>query len=693
MEGQFEWKSATPESQGIVTSRLDALREALASRNTKAFLVLRNDQIVYEWYVAGHEAGKRHYTASLAKAIVGGTSLLLALGDGRLSLDDPATCYVPQWQNHPRKSRITIRHLATHCSGIEDAELSAEQRRQASQTRSLTDHHMSLPGWKGAFWRQEPDPFTVARDQAPVVFPPGSDYAYSNPGMAVLAYAVTASLRGAPYTDIRTLLRERIALPLGLGQSEWAVGYGKTFRADELPLVANWGGGDWTARAVARMGRLMLRKGDWEGRQLIERRWADAAVKPAGTPLPDRRIDPCAPASGLCWWTNADGAWPSVPRDAFAGAGAGHQLLLVVPSLNLIVVRNGGDLGSPFWAAAVEHLFTPLMAVFAGPCPPSPVISGIEWDPPETILRQCALRGRDGSDNWPVTWGRDNLLYTAYGDGWGFDEPPAPEKLSMGVAALEGAPPAHRGRNIPSNAEQKGMGRAGRKASSLLMVNGVLYMWVRNADEDGAHCQLAWSTDGARTWQWAGWEFEEFGYCIFLNFGRDYEASRDGYVYVYSHDGPSAYEPADRMVLARVPKASIRERAAYEFLMQLETDGRPSWSYNVARRGAVFAHPGRCLRSSVTYNAGLRRYLWWQQLPVEPYADTRFKGGFGVYDAPEPWGPWTTVFYVPSWDVGPGETGCFPAKWMSPDGRTVWLVFSGDDRFSVRRGTLLTGQG
>ena len=66
-------------------------------------------------------------------------------------------------------------------------------------------------------------------------------------------------------------------------------------------------------------------------------------------------------------------------------------------------------------------------------------------------------------------------------------------------------------------------------------------------------------------------------------------------------------------------------------------------------------------------------------------ADTRFAGGFAVYDAPEPWGPWTTAFFTEGWDVGPGETASFPTKWMSADGRTAHLVFSGDDHFAVRR--------
>jgi len=46
------------------------------------------------------------------------------------------------------------------------------------------------------------------------------------------------------------------------------------------------------------------------------------------------------------------------------------------------------------------------------------------------------------------------------------------------------------------------------------------------------------------------------------------------------------------------------------------------------------------------------------------------------------------VFFTKEWDIGPGEFSSLPTKWMHDDGRTVHLVFSGDDHFSVRRGTL-----
>jgi CubicO group peptidase (beta-lactamase class C family) len=81
------------------------------------------------------------------------------------------------------------------------------------------------------------DPFTISRDTAPVVFTPGEEFRYSNPGIAMLVYAVTAALRDAPQKDLRTLLRERVMEPIGVSDKEWSVGYGTTFKVDGLPLV------------------------------------------------------------------------------------------------------------------------------------------------------------------------------------------------------------------------------------------------------------------------------------------------------------------------------------------------------------------------------------------------------------------------------------------------------------------------
>ena len=248
-----------------------------------------------------------------------------------------------------------------------------------------------------------------------------------------------------------------------------------------------------------------------------------------------------------------------------------------------------------------------------------------------------------------------------------------------------------RGTNIRSpTGEAVGDGPNGKKASGLLMVESVLYMWARNADNS----QLAWSTDRGQSWSWADWRFAtSFGCPTFANSDRNYMGALDDFVYIYSPDSPSAYEPADRMVLARVPRDRIVDRSAYEFFETRDEQGRPVWTVNVDRRGAVFKHRGRCYRGGVTYSAALQRYLWCQILPgsnpgfERGKPDPRFAGGLGIYEAPNPWGPWRTVYLTDQWDVGPGESACFPSKWMSADGRTAYMVFSGNDCFSVRKAT------
>jgi len=341
------WKSAPPETQGFSSTKLDALRSGLAAQHTKAFLLIRNDTIVCEWYAADFSAAQKHGSASLAKALAGGVSFAVAMSDGRIALDDPASKFIPQWRDDSRKSRITLRQLGSHTSGIEDAEDGDQP-------------HNQLTAWKGDFWKRlavPNDPFTLARDRAPLIFDPGQKMEYSNPGIAMLTYCVTAALRDAPQKDIRSLLRERIMKPIGICDKDWSVGYGQTVEVDGLPLVSSWGGGAYTARAAASIGRLMLRGGDWDEQRLLDADAVRLTTSDAGTP------GPC----GIGWWSNNEGDFLKMPRDAFFGSGAGHQIVLVIPSLRIIAVRFGDAMPTPshephaFHEAYRQFLFDPLM--------------------------------------------------------------------------------------------------------------------------------------------------------------------------------------------------------------------------------------------------------------------------------------------------------------------------------------------
>lgn len=658
------WTDATPAQAGMSLARLTQARDYALTAGGSG-LVIRGGKRVFAW---GDESA-RYDLKSTSKSI-GVTLLGVALLDGKVRLDDPAIQHQPALGVPPESNRetgwlpsITLRQLANQSAGFEK---------------------------RGGY--------------GPLLFAPGTKWFYSDAGPNWLAECLTRVYA----RDLAEVMSERVFTPLGITSADivWRQHSYRPKEMDGLKRREFGSGFSANVHAMARLGLLYLRGGEWRGTRLLPADFVRLASAPApanrGLPEHDDSHGNASDHYSLLWWNNGDGTIPGVPRDAFWSWGLHDSLILVVPSLDLVVARAGP---AKSWArtAGGEH-YDPLKpfleslvaacrefetrgrttsaAPLTPPYPPSPVIARIEFAPPTTIIRHAR-----GSDNWPLTWGDDDALYTAYGDGQGF-EPFVPAKLSLGFARVTGGPTDFRGVNLRTpTGEFRGDGRSARKASGLLMVDGVLYLLARNLD----NAQLAWSRDRGVTWTWADWKFtESFGCPTFLNFGPNYAGARDGFVYLYSPDHASAYEPADRMVLARAPRTQLADAAAYEYFVALDARGTPTWSRDVSRRGAVFTNPGNCYRGGVTYNAALRRYLWCQILPHSTHPQgMRFQGGFGIYDAPEPWGPWTTAFYAPDWDTGPGESSSLPTKWMSADGRTVHLVFSGNDTFSVRAATIV----
>ena len=647
------WTKATPAEVGLDEAKLNQARD-YALTGGGSGCITRGGKLVMTW---GNPA-QRYDLKSSTKSF-GAAALGLAIKDAKMQLQDKARRHHPTLGTPPDTNvktgwldEITIQHLASQTAGFEKP---------------------------GGF--------------SPLLFKPGTQWDYSDSGPNWLAECITLAYR----RDVDELMFERIFSPLGIKRSD-LVWRKNSYRPDLLDGIKRreFGAGiSANTDAMARFGLLWLRGGEWNGAQILPRDFVDTArTAIAGVPgLPVRKHEDYGNAAnhyGLLWWNNADGSIEGLPLDTYWSWGLYDSLIVVMPSLDIVVARAGQSWKRTEGADHYEVLkpfLLPIVAAANGkasgaappsaaPYPPSPVIKGVEWAPADTIVRFA-----NGSDNWPMTWADDDALYTAYGDGNGF-VPFVKGKLSLGFAKVTGTPPDIRGINTRSETgEARGDGQSGRKASGMLCADGVLYLLARNT----GNAQLGWSTDHGATCTWADWIFtESFGCPTFLNFGKDYAGARDAFVYIYSQDHDSAYERADRFVLARVPKDKLRERAAYEFFLKL--DAQPQWTRDVRERGAIFTNPGACYRSSISYSAGFKRYLWCQ---IGPGADTRFIGGFAIYDAPEPWGPWTTAFRTDQWDTGPGESASLPTKWMSADGRTVHLVFSGDDHFSVRKGTLI----
>lgn len=643
-----EWQTASAEDAGLDAARLAEARD-YALTGGGAGCITRGGKLILSW----GDVKKRFDLKSSSKSI-GVTALGLAMADGKVALGDLARQHHPAFGTPPESNAetgwtgsITLLQLATQTAGFEK------------------------PGGFGK-----------------LLFEPGTKWAYSDGGPNWLAECITLAYR----RDVAELLSERVFTPLGIkrGDLVWRAHAYRSHEIDGIPRREFGSGVSANVHAMARIGYLYLRQGRWQDKQILPRDFIQQAGTTsdavASLPVVDAKAYGNASAHyGLLWWNNSDGALPDVPRDAFWSWGLYDSLIVVIPSLDMVVARAGNswkrvDGGDHY--DVLKPFFTPLAAAVQNaarkaeqkpPYPQSSVIERIEWSPPATIVRRAR-----GSDNWPLTWGDDDALYTAYGDGRGF-EPFVNKKLSLGLAKISGRAEDFSAVNLRSaTAEGHGDDVKGKKASGLLMIDGVLYLLARNA----GNAQLAWSADRGQNWTWSDWRFTtSFGCPTFLNFGRDYDGARDDFVYVYSHDSDSAYQAADRMVLARVDRRQIQRRGAYEFFAGHDSEGKPVWTLDIDRRGAVFTHRGRCYRSTISYNAPLGRYLWCQILPG---GDPRFAGGLGIYDAPEPWGPWSTAYFAERWDVAPGETASIPTKWISADGRSLQLVFSGEDCFSLR---------
>jgi hypothetical protein len=320
------------------------------------------------------------------------------------------------------------------------------------------------------------------------------------------------------------------------------------------------------------------------------------------------------------------------------------------------------------------------------PYRPSPVIERVEFD------FKTHKRMAQGSDNWPTTWADDGYLYSAWGDGGGFGGTNSKGRVSLGIARIEGEPDRYQGHDVWGGFGAKHPAQFDGKSYGILCVGGVLYLWV--AHQPNPHlreCQIAESKDHGKTWRRADWSFrytDDLAIPTFLNFGQNYAGARDDYVYSYfihptwgpgrsaiGNYGFDVHKPG-RVYLARVPKDGVMHQSRYQFFSGFEGDGQPAWSVKLSDKKPVFEDPnGVGWNLSVSHNAGLNRYL----LATE-HGETHV-GKFGLFDAPEPWGPWTTIAYEEEWGNGHVEVSAFywnfPAKWQSADGERFTMVFTG----------------
>ncbi|MFV2055437.1 MAG: serine hydrolase domain-containing protein [Thiohalomonadales bacterium] len=342
--------------RGVNYQIIEQQQRFLSSRDTFAYLILRDGQLIYEWYGDDDDAITTSGIASLTKALVGGMVLFKAVNDGYLNFDDFAYEALPAWKKDSQKSKIKIFHLASHSSGMEDACTLAEEATCAA--------------WKKDYWpnRHTAKGFEIANNLATLKYEPGKVFLYSNPAYNnVLSYLITKSLNKTPLSNIPDYLYETISKPLGISAKNIVINQGELVDFDNLKLAPIGGGSRFTARAAIRFGQLILNNGRWNGVSIISQKTFDTALRAVNLPKyqgSDIEQYP-RPAIGG-WWLNTDKVWRKIPADTIVGAGANHQIIVIVPSKKLVAVRFGGKLGNDgwdgdFWVSLEKYLLNPLL--------------------------------------------------------------------------------------------------------------------------------------------------------------------------------------------------------------------------------------------------------------------------------------------------------------------------------------------
>ena len=252
----------------------------------------------------------RHYPSMVRSFLTGATMLGVAVKDGKIELDAPARRYHPTLGVPPDRNaetgwldEITIRRLATQTAGFEK------------------------PG-----------------GYEKLLFKPGTQWHYSDGGPNWLAECITLGYK----RDLEDLMFERVFTPLGIerGDLRWR---NNAYRDHEVDGIARreFGSGiRANVEALSRLGYLYLQNGRWKDQQILSKEYVRMASRPIESVvgLPEWPSDNHGNASdhySLLWWNNADGTLENVPNDAYWAWGLYDSLVIVIPSLDLVVVRGG----------------------------------------------------------------------------------------------------------------------------------------------------------------------------------------------------------------------------------------------------------------------------------------------------------------------------------------------------------------
>jgi CubicO group peptidase (beta-lactamase class C family) len=283
-----------------------SLYNFLSENEAVAFLVIKNDSILYENYFSNYEKESIVASFSMAKSVL---SLLIgcAIDDGKIkSINEPITNYLPELKKEGF-NKIKINDVLNMTSGIEFNESYYNPFGNAASVYYGTD------------LRKEISKLKITRK-------PSTKFKYSSGDSQILGLVLHASLKGQ---TISNYLQEKIWIPLGMEyDATWSLdkknGVEKTFCC----LNAR-------ARDFAKIGRLYLNEGNWNGKQIVSKEWIQNSLTPNTTSGDYENYK-------NQWWLNPDSG-------SYMAQGINGQYIYVNPNKKLIIVKLGKRNGNADW--------------------------------------------------------------------------------------------------------------------------------------------------------------------------------------------------------------------------------------------------------------------------------------------------------------------------------------------------------
>ncbi len=270
---------------------------------TSSFLVVKNNQVIYEHYWDEHHPETVSNSFSAAKTVV---SILIGIAheEGAIkSLDEPVYKYIPEFTGKG-KEKITIRHLLAMASGLDWTE---------SGKNPLSENAESYYGWdlRGLVTRQH------------VERAPGQEFIYQSGNSQLLAFI----LEKATGKDLSQYASEKLWQPIGAeSDAFWSL---DKKSGDEKAFCCLYS----TTRDFARIGKVLANHGKWKDKQVIPTSYFEEMVKnPVMTTeegVPNTRY-------GLHIWTYVSNGHP-----VYYCRGIKGQYIIAIPDEQLIVVRTG----------------------------------------------------------------------------------------------------------------------------------------------------------------------------------------------------------------------------------------------------------------------------------------------------------------------------------------------------------------